>query len=198
MEAGEDRVLAVYARPVESSFVAALRQQAVDTLRSRGREVDDCDLNVEGFDPVLSRQDRVDHKNTTLSRTCVAPYVARLLAAEALVLIFPVWNEGFPATMKGFFDSVFLPGVSLDKKADGSCTQNLTNITRLASVGTYGLDHLRTMLAGDPPRCVVKRALRSLIGQHASCDYLAHYDMNHSTSQRRASFLNKVTHVFEA
>jgi NAD(P)H dehydrogenase (quinone) len=115
-EAGEDRVLVVYAHPVESSFVAALRQQAVDTLRSRGHEVDDCDLNVEGFDPVLSRQDRVDYKNTTLSRTRVAPYVARLLAAEALVLIFPVWNEGFPATMKGFFDSVFLPGVSLARK----------------------------------------------------------------------------------
>jgi NAD(P)H dehydrogenase (quinone) len=100
--------------------------------------------------------------------------------------------------MKWFFDSVFLPGVSLDKKADGSCTQSLINITRLATVCTYGLDRLRTMLAGDPPRRIVKRTLRSLIGQHARCDYLADYDMNHSTSQRRATFLSKVTHVLEA
>jgi NAD(P)H dehydrogenase (quinone) len=175
-------------------FASAGRRH-VAFARARGGH---CDLNVEGFDPVLSRQDRVDYKNTTLRRTRVAPYVARLLAAEALLLIFLVWNEGFPATMKGFFDSVFLPGVSLDKEADGSCMRNLTNITRHAAVCTYGLDHLRTMLAGDPPRRVVKRTLRSLIGQHASCDYLAPYDMNHSTSQRRATFLNKVTHVFEA
>jgi NAD(P)H dehydrogenase (quinone) len=192
------RILVIYAHPVESSFVAALRQRAIGALRSRGHEVDDCDLNVEGFDPVLSRQDRIDYKNTTLNRTRVAPYVDRLLAAEALVLIFPVWNEGFPAIMKGFFDRVFLPGVSLEMKADGSCTPSLTNITKLATVCTYGLDRLRTMLAGDPPRRVVKRTLRSLIGRHASCEYLAHYDMNHSTSERRASFLNKVTRVFEA
>jgi NAD(P)H dehydrogenase (quinone) len=192
------RVLVVYADPVESSFVAALRQRAVDTMRSRGHEVDDCDLNVEGFDPVLSRQDRIDYKNTVLNRARVAPYVDRLLAAEALVLIFPVWNEGFPAIMKGFFDRVFLPGVSLEMKTDGSCAPSLTNVTRLAAVCTYGLDRLRTMLAGDPPRRVVKRTLRSLIGRHASSDYLAHYDMNHSTPKRRASFLSKVTHVFEA
>jgi len=68
----------------------------VDTLRSRGHEVDDCDLNVEGFDPVLSRQDRIDYNNTALNRVRVAPYIDRLLAAESLVLVFPVWNEGFP------------------------------------------------------------------------------------------------------
>ena len=29
------------------------------------------------------------------------------------MLVFPVWNFGFPAILKGFFDRVFLPGVSL-------------------------------------------------------------------------------------
>jgi putative NADPH-quinone reductase len=104
------RVLVLYAHPVEASFVAAFRKRVVDMLRSRGHEVDDCDLNVEGFDPVLSRQDRIDYNNTVLNRMHVAPYVDRLLAAESLVLVFPVWNEGFPAILKGFFDRVFLPG----------------------------------------------------------------------------------------
>ena len=39
-------------------------------------------------------------------------YVERLRGAEALVLVFPVWNYGYPAILKGFFDRVFLPGVS--------------------------------------------------------------------------------------
>jgi NAD(P)H dehydrogenase (quinone) len=42
----------------------------------------------------------------------VQGYVDRVLAAQALVLVFPVWNFGFPAILKGFFDRVFLPGVS--------------------------------------------------------------------------------------
>ena len=40
-------------------------------------------------------------------------------AAEALVLSFPVWNFGYPAILKGFFDRVFLPGVSFDLLDDG-------------------------------------------------------------------------------
>jgi putative NADPH-quinone reductase len=192
------RILVLYAHPVETSFVAALRKQVVDSLGSRGHEVDDCDLNLEGFDPVMSRQDRIDYKDTALNRKRVAPYVDRLLAADALVLVFPVWNEGFPAILKGFLDRVFLPGVSLEVKADGSYNPSLRNITKLATVCTYGLDRFHTMLAGDPPRRVVKRTLRSLVGPHASCDYLAHYDMNHTTPERRARFLSKVKDVFEA
>ena len=43
----------------------------------------------------------------------------RLLAAEALVFSFPVWNMGFPAILKGFVDKVFLPGVSFSLKENG-------------------------------------------------------------------------------
>ncbi|MBV8896230.1 MAG: NAD(P)H-dependent oxidoreductase [Acidobacteriaceae bacterium] len=34
----------------------------------------------------------------------------RLLAAEALVLVYPIWNEGVPAILTGFFGSHFIPG----------------------------------------------------------------------------------------
>ena len=54
-----------------------------------------------------------------MNRRNVAPYVDRLLAAEA-VFSFPVWNMGFPAILKGFVDKVFLPGVSFTLGEDGS------------------------------------------------------------------------------
>jgi putative NADPH-quinone reductase len=192
------RVLVLYAHPVETSFVAALHNAVVGALRARGHEVDDCDLNVEGFDPVMSRQDRIDYHDTAVNRTRVAPYVERLLAAEALVLVFPVWNYGFPAILKGFVDKVFLPGVSFEMSADGAYAPTLRNVKKLAAVCTYGGDRLRTILMGDPPRRVVKRSLRGLVGLRASCDYLAHYDMNHTTPERRARFLGEVKRVFEA
>jgi NAD(P)H dehydrogenase (quinone) len=93
------RVLVLYAHPVETSFSSALHRQVVDSLRGRGHDVDDCDLNIEGFDPVMSRQQRLDYHNTAINRAAVAPYVSRLLAAEAIVFVFPVWNYGFPAIM---------------------------------------------------------------------------------------------------
>ena len=192
------RVLVLYAHPVETSFAAALHGRVVETLRARGHEVDDCDLNVEGFDPVMSRQQRIDYHNTAVNRAGVAPYVERLLAAEALVLVFPVWNYGFPAVLKGFVDKVFLPGVSFSLGSDGSYTPTLRHVKKLAAVCTYGGDRLRTILMGDPPRRVVKRSLRGLIGQRATCDYLAHYDMNRTTPERRRRFLEDVRRAFEA
>ncbi|MGO8832276.1 MAG: NAD(P)H-dependent oxidoreductase [Roseiarcus sp.] len=192
------RVLVLYAHPVETSFVAALREAVVGALRARGHEVDDCDLNVEGFDPVMSRQERIDYHNKAVNRGPVAPYVERLLAAEALVLVFPVWNYGFPAILKGFIDKVFLPGVSFELSADGGYTPTLRNIGKLAAVCTYGGDRWRTILMGDPPRRVVKRSLRNLVRPGATCDYLAHYDMNRTRPERRARFLGEVRRAFEA
>ena len=55
------RVLVYYAHPVETSFVAGLHETAVATLRARGHEVDDCDLNMEGFNPVLTREERMGY-----------------------------------------------------------------------------------------------------------------------------------------
>ena len=49
--------------------------------------------------------------------------------AEALVLSFPVWNYGYPAILKGFFDRVFLPGVSFEL-VNGKVQPILHNIGR--------------------------------------------------------------------
>ena len=113
-----------------------------------------------------------------------------MLAAEALVLSFPVWNFGYPAILKGFFDRVFLPGVSF-KLVDGKVMPNLTHINKLAAVTTYGGTRLRAMLAGDPPRWTVKRHLWH-VTRPAKTRYLALYDMNRATDAKRAAFLEKV------
>ncbi len=130
------RILVLFAHPVETSFGAALHAKLVEVLRARGHKVDDCDLNAEGFDPVMSREDRIDYYNLAVNRRRVSPYVERLLAAEAIVFSFPVWNMGFPAILKGFVDKVFLPGVSFTLGEDGAYTPCLHNIKRLGVVCT--------------------------------------------------------------
>jgi putative NADPH-quinone reductase len=183
------RVLVLYAHPVEDSFNAALHRATVRALEAAGHAVDDCDLYAEGFDPVLSRAERIGYHDLEKNRGPVASHVERLRSADGLVLNFPVWNFGYPAILKGFFDRVFLPGVSFQLQ-DGKVVPALSNIGRLTAVATYGGTRLRAMLMGDPPRRLVTRVLKVTTG--ASISYLAHYDMNRSTDITRAAFLARV------
>ena len=185
------RVLVLFAHPVETSFVAALHRTAVDSLRQAGHEVDDCDLYAEGFDPVLSRQERIDYHDLDINRRTVDAYVERVLRAEALVLIHPVWNFGYPAILKGFFDRVFLPGVSFQLQ-NGQVSPNLQNIRKLGAVVTYGGNRIRALLMGDPPRRVLKRVVRACIHPLAKTRYLALYDMNRNEEGPRKAFLEQV------
>jgi NAD(P)H dehydrogenase (quinone) len=190
------RILVLYAHPVETSFGAAVHETLVRALRARGHEIDDCDLNAEGFDPVMTRQDRIEYHDVSVNRRRVAPYVDRLLRAEALAFSFPVWNMGFPAILKGFVDRVFLPGVSFHLEENGDYVPRLHNVKRLGAACTYGGDRLRTILMGDPCRRVVTRTLRLICAPGTRCDYVAHYDMNHTKPDRRAAFLEQVDRRF--
>ena len=192
------RILVLFAHPVETSFGAALHAKVVETLSARGHKVDDCDLNAEGFDPVMTRQDRIEYYDLAVNRRRVAPYVDRLLAAEALVFSFPVWNMGFPAVLKGFVDKVFLPGVSFELKRDGAYVPRLANVKRLGVVCTYGGSRWKTYLAGDPPRRFLKQSMRFNCAPGARVDYLALYDMDHTRADRRAAFLSKVEAKFSS
>jgi NAD(P)H dehydrogenase (quinone) len=190
------KVLVLYAHPNPDSFAAALHSAAIETLRAGGHEVDDCDLYAEGFDPVLSKAERLAYHAIPENRAPVESHVGRLLAAEALVLVHPVWNFGFPAILKGYLDRVFLPGVSF-RLENGLAAPNLQNIRRLVAIATYGAPRHRAMLMGDPPRRIVKRVLRGLIAPLGKVRYLALYGMNRVTQQQREAFLAKVRRDLE-
>ncbi len=190
------RVLVLHAHPDPESYGAALHEAAITALRSAGHDVDDCDLYAEGFDAVLSRAERVGYHDLAGNTLPVAGYVERLRAAEALVLCFPVWNFGYPAILKGYFDRVFLPGVSF-RLVDGKVRPNLWNIRRLVAVTSYGGTRWRARLMGDPPRKAVCRVLRAVCHPAARPLYLAHYDMNRATPVTRAAFLGDVARKLE-
>lgn len=185
------RVLVLYAHPDPESFAAALHRTILETLVATGHEVDDCDLYAEGFNPVLSREERVGYHDLASNQQSVASDVERLQKADALVLSYPVWNFGFPAMLKGYFDRVFLPGVSF-RLVDGKVRPALWNIRKLAAVTTYGGARYRALMMGDPPRKIVKRVVRAVCHPSARPLYLAHYDMNRSTPETRAAFLADV------
>ena len=184
-------ILVLFSHPVETSFNASLHRMIVDRLVARGHVVDDCDLYAEDFDPRLSRTERMDYQDTQRNLESVRQYVERLRRAEGLVLCYPVWNYGYPAILKGFFDRVFLPGVSF-RMVDGKAQPMLHNIRKVEAVTSYGGSRFRAFLIGDPPRKLIQRLMRSTVKPGAPVGFSAHYSMNLSTDETREAFLKKV------
>ncbi|PJE30033.1 FMN-dependent NADH-azoreductase 2 [Pseudooceanicola marinus] len=185
------KVHVIYAHPQETSLASTLHQTVVQGLTEAGHEVDDLDLYADNFDPVLSREDREDYHDITINRRKVADYVDRLMSCDGLVLCHPVWNFGWPAILKGYFDRVFLPDVSF-KLTDGQLGPGLGNIKKLATVTTYGSKRYRAMFLGDPPRKNATRFLRVVCNPRVKVQYHALYDMNNVTQAQTSAFIGKV------
>jgi len=185
------RVLLVHAHPVEDSYNNALRARILAALAPR-HTVDLLDLYAEGFNPVMSREERLGYHDIPANIAPVRPYVERLMAAEALVFCYPAWSFGPPAILKGWLDRVMLPGVSFHIHPDGSVTGGLGHLQKLGAVVTFGQPWLRVTLMGNYPRKLVTRYLRKNIGMHKPVVFRAHYNMNASTPESRAAFLDDV------
>jgi len=194
----ELRILVVYAHPLETSFIAALHLRAVETLVAGGHSVDDLDLYAERFDPVMSREQFAHYVDARVNTREVESYVKRLRAAEALILVFPVWFDGLPAMMQGYFQRVFLPGVALRIDEAGLFHPDLWNLKRLAAVCTYGEDRRAVAAKNNPAERFVHYNIGALIDPKGRFEYLAHYNMNFSTAARRAAFTKRVTRAFGA
>lgn len=185
-------VLVVYCHPVETSFASALHAEVVANLKAAGHTVDDCDLYAEGFNPVLSREERLGYHDVPANQQALASYVARLQRAEAIVFCFPTWCFGLPAMLKGFFDRLFMPGVAFDISDPANVKPMLTHIRRISAVVTYGRPRWVAWYMGDPPRKIVTRYMRRLTGNTARADFHAYYHMNVATEPRLAAFKRRV------
>lgn len=191
------RALILYAHPCADSFNAAVHEVVVSALQGRGWDVDDCDLNAEGFQPVLTEAERRGYHDIPDNIALVRPYVERLQAAQALVMVFPVWNFGYPAILKGFLDRVFLPDVSFKLPPEGDIRPGLTNIKRLAACTTYGGTRMRAFLNGDPPRKCVTRSVRYACGWPKT-RYIGLYDMNNNGPDALKAHLDRVRMEMQA
>ncbi|PWI44976.1 NAD(P)H-dependent oxidoreductase [Streptomyces sp. ICBB 8177] len=115
--------LIVHAHPEPQSFSTAQMATAAQTLREAGYRVDILDLYAEEWAPILDRHEfgpTEGHfkpqaeqmravKDGTLD-AAVRDHLDRLLAADLLILSFPLWWFSLPAILKGWIDRVFVMG----------------------------------------------------------------------------------------
>jgi NAD(P)H dehydrogenase (quinone) len=118
-------VLIVYAHMEPTSFTAALKDVAVETILAAGHSVDVSDLYASSFDPVAGRHDFSTvadetrfHYQTEQAMAAAAHAFSgsiaveqdRVRRADLVVLAFPLWWGGPPAILKGWIDRVLSYG----------------------------------------------------------------------------------------
>ena len=187
------RTLVVHAHPVATSFSAALRDCAVEALRSRGDDVDLLDLYAEGFDPYLDADEWSPDTPGAEDRADMRPYVERLRRADHLVFVYPTWFGGPPAMFKGWLDRVWVHGVAFEKVPGSNRPRaRLLHIRSITVITTYGSSRRVNIIEGEPGKRLVKRWLRVLCHPLARTRWLALYDMDRTTTTARAGFLDRV------
>ncbi|MGW4355460.1 NAD(P)H oxidoreductase [Nocardia sp. NPDC004582] len=143
--------LVVVAHHRSDSLTAHLAARTVARLESDGYRVDLLDLRAEGFDPRMTEADQPDWGDREkLYSPEVHEHMDRVLAADVVIAVFPVYWASVPALLKGWIDRVWNYGF-----AYGRSKPRLAG-KRMLWLGLAG------MAAGDP---LVDFLQQSLEGQ---------------------------------
>jgi NAD(P)H dehydrogenase (quinone) len=109
------RVHIIIDHPWKDSFNFAILSALKEGLLQTSHKVDLLDLNLEQFNPVFSSDELALYANGGSLDPKVKHYQERLLSADYLVMIFPIWWYVMPVRLKGWMDKVLLPGFAFSK-----------------------------------------------------------------------------------
>lgn len=189
------RLLLVHCHPDPDSYGAALRRAAAEAIRAAGHELREIDLYAEGFDPVLSADEKRSYlPDTARNIAALTSHVDALRWAEGWIAVYPTWIYGPPAMLKGWLERVWLPGVAFTVAKGRRRRQGglLRQIRFFAGITTSGSPWWWLKLAGDPGRSLFMRGLRPLYAPRCRMRWWQLHDMNHTTPADREAFLERV------
>lgn len=77
-------------------------------MKEKNKSYEIIDLYNDDFNPVMSQQEEKDYSKGISNDSLVKKYQEILNSTNEIVFIFPIWWNGCPAILKGFFDKVFI------------------------------------------------------------------------------------------
>ncbi|MBW7454990.1 NAD(P)H-dependent oxidoreductase [Paenibacillus sepulcri] len=152
--------------PHRRSYSAALLAAVMRGLAAKGHKIDLIDLATDGFNPVMSAGELASWRQKKTTDPLAADYQRRLIAADHIVFIFPVWWETMPALTKGFLDKVFVEGTIYKETKPGrpfhSLLPNVKGVSLLTVMSTP--DFIYRWLFGNPVTKILFRGTFRKIG----------------------------------
>lgn len=191
------KCLVVIAHPLADSLCHTLARSAIESLSAAGHEVVVEDLYRSAFDAALGAAERQSYYGARFDGSAVQEQIDRLLAAEALVLVFPTWWFGFPAILKGWFDRVWAPGVAYDHADDlGPIRPRLHHLRRAFAVTSLGSPWwVDRLLLRQPVRRVLKTALLGTCAPTCRFEMLSLYKAEQLSPAQVRSFCSRIERV---
>ncbi len=188
------RLLFIHSHPVPESFNTALCKVAVETARAKGHEVRLIDLYAEGFNPVMSAEERRAYHDDGPPPPDVAPHIAALKWAEGLIFVYPTWWYAQPAMLKGWMDRVWRPGVTFSVPTPSEPMRPaLTQVRLIGVITTLGSPWwFWTFLIGAPGRRMILRGLRFCTARRTKTFWLGLHEMDTQDAPARARYLDRV------
>ncbi|MFN5995800.1 MAG: NAD(P)H-dependent oxidoreductase [Paracoccaceae bacterium] len=188
------RLLFIHAHPVPESFNTALCTAAVETARAKGHDVRLIDLHAEGFNPVMSTEERRGYTEDVPIPADLVSQVEALQWAEGLVLVYPTWWYSQPAILKGWMDRVWRPGIAFTLHDEGQRLRPaLTNIRLIGVITSFGSPWwFWTFLMGAPGRKIVLRGLRFCTNRRTKTFWLGLHEIDDQTDTTRKRYIDKV------
>jgi len=128
------KVLVVYAHPNPQSFNHAILESFTDGLKKGGHIFEVVDLYGIGFNPCLGLDDFAQFNGGRMPED-VMEQQQKIAQAEALAFIYPVWQWGCPAILKGWMDRVFSHGFAY-KIGEGGQLEGLLKHEKVLLIST--------------------------------------------------------------
>jgi len=154
--------------PHNRSFSAALLEKAKISYQEKKYEIDIIDLHKDGFDPVMHKEDLAAWRKKEVIDPLVKDYQRRIMEANELIFIFPIWWEVMPAMTKGFFDKVLAKGIIYEevpgKKMFKNQFKQLEKVSLVTVMATPSI--LYRIIFGNPVTKIVFRGTFRKMGIH--------------------------------
>lgn len=189
------QTLIVHAHPDPRSFSAALFRLAHETLRNGGHSVEAIDLYAEGFDPVLSAEEKaayLDGPDWLMQR--FSTHIDKIQRAEHIVLVYPTWWWGPPAMLKGWLERVWLPRFTFEpaRRKGDRLRPKLQHVRHFTVVTHGGSPWWWLKLMGDPHQRQMMRGMAMLFHPRCRKTWLQLHDMNNVTARDCERFMQRV------
>jgi Putative NADPH-quinone reductase (modulator of drug activity B) len=122
--------LIVVSHPLENSLTHSVARAIAEGIAGAGPQntLEIADLTREGFNPTFNAADMAAFQLTAPVPADVAAEQARLDAADALVLVFPIYWWTMPGLLKGWIDRVFSNGWAYEESAEGRVVKKLGHL----------------------------------------------------------------------